>query len=103
MREVNVYVNGRVVATCPDEIAARYEGQHWYSEGRKGGTMPEIGYTARYVMPHNELGVQDVVELPIGSKEDEAQQKKHDAAVVAFAKAAAAAKEATANAAKPGR
>jgi len=103
MREVNVWVDGRVVATCADEIDARYEGQYWYTIGREGGTKPQIGYTVRYVMPFNASGVQDVVELPLGSVEQVAQDKKHVDAVAAFDKATAAAKEATAKAATPGR
>jgi hypothetical protein len=48
--EVNVYVDGVCKHTASDSIAARYMGQHLYSEiVRAGGAPPEITYTTRTV------------------------------------------------------
>lgn len=102
MREVNVLVDGVVRATCADEIDARYEGQHWYSEARRGGGKVFITYQARYVMPPNSLGIQEVLNLPLGSKEEQEQASLHDAAVAKYAAAMEAAKVAVATAASTG-
>jgi hypothetical protein len=101
-REINVWIDGKVVATCLDEIDARYEGQHLYSLGRAGGYKPTVGYTARYVMPFNAQGVQEVVELPLGGSAEVAQAAKFAAAQTAFDKATQAAADATAKAAAAG-
>lgn len=68
-REINVLLNGRVVATAPDEIAARYEGQHHYSEARRSGMAPpDVTYTVRTVdeTKRDALGNPTVTEKPLG-------------------------------------
>lgn len=66
-RQINVYIDGVVKATADDEIAARYHGQHYFSEAlREGRAAPVVEYKVRTVT-RNKVGDDVVTEVPVGA------------------------------------